>query len=452
MYVDWPKFVNWIIEGFIGAIFGALGYIFEKLYDKWQENRKRVRQAAEAALKGEVKPELPPRPRERQPLWNSIKKFFREGRVYIAAGLALGLILPLIVVIFIAYLSYRHIQPGQEAYARGDYDAALMHFDAALEISPENVIALEGRGNTSLALEQPEQAAEDFNAILTITPDHAGAYFGRGEANEMLGNFEQALADYKKSRSLDPDRELEVALRLGRIYYERREYEQAIEEYLRARQRAELIVEIRLVIIIEYNIGIIYHDKGEPEEGLLWLIRAYERAEEIGDPGLITDIVGYVRSDKSEYEIEDLLGTATPTLTPPPSHTLPPTLTASPSLTPTASPSLLPSPSATFTPTFTATATWLPAPTATSTPKPKTDPTQKPRPPTKTPTPTPPASAPCNCSGPDLDCSDFETQQAAQACFNYCWKLLKKDIFELDDDGDKIACEDLPSGLCLLPH
>jgi tetratricopeptide (TPR) repeat protein len=444
MYIDWPKFVNWIIEGFIGAIFGGLGYIFEKFYDKWREKR--------LAAQGQAAPKPPPHPRVRQPLWSSVKNFFWEGKVYIAAGLALGLILPLIVVILIAYLSYRHIQPAQEAYARGDYDAALMHFDAALEISPENALALEGRGNTYLALGQPEQAAQDFTATLAIEPDHAGAYFGRGEANELLDNSEQALADYKKSRSLDPDRELEVALRLGRIYYERKEFEQAIEEYQRAHQRAELIVEIRLVIIIEYNIGIIYHDKGDPEEGLLWLIRAYQRAEAIDAPELITDIIGYVRSDKSEYEIEDLWGTATPALTPPPSKTPTPSQTASLSISPTASPLASASPSATLTATATATLPSLPSATATNTPKPKSDQPEKPKPPTKTPTPTPPASAPCNCSGPDLDCSDFETQQAAQACFNYCWKLLKKDIFELDDDGDKIACEDLPSGFCLLPH
>ncbi|MCC7129275.1 MAG: hypothetical protein B6D39_11135 [Anaerolineae bacterium UTCFX2] len=53
--------------------------------------------------------------------------------------------------------------------------------------------------------------------------------------------------------------------------------------------------------------------------------------------------------------------------------------------------------------------------------------------------------APCDCSGPDLNCTgDFKTQAQAQACFNYCKSLGLGDIFGLDKDGDGRACEDLP--------
>lgn len=52
-----------------------------------------------------------------------------------------------------------------------------------------------------------------------------------------------------------------------------------------------------------------------------------------------------------------------------------------------------------------------------------------------------PLSPACNCNGPDLDCSDFTTPEAAQACFNYCWQQTGSDIFKLDGDGDKRVCE-----------
>lgn len=60
------------------------------------------------------------------------------------------------------------------------------------------------------------------------------------------------------------------------------------------------------------------------------------------------------------------------------------------------------------------------------------------------PPPSPPPSAPCNCSGPDLNCSDFSTQAAAQRCYDYCKSHGYGDVFRLDRDKDGLACESLP--------
>jgi len=54
-------------------------------------------------------------------------------------------------------------------------------------------------------------------------------------------------------------------------------------------------------------------------------------------------------------------------------------------------------------------------------------------------------NAPCNCSGPDLDCKDFRTHAAAQACYDHCVALGYGNIFRLDgNDNDGLACESLP--------
>ena len=54
-------------------------------------------------------------------------------------------------------------------------------------------------------------------------------------------------------------------------------------------------------------------------------------------------------------------------------------------------------------------------------------------------------NAVCNCSGPDLDCGDFTTHSAAQACYNYCVSQGYGDVFRLDgNDNDGLACESLP--------
>lgn len=54
-------------------------------------------------------------------------------------------------------------------------------------------------------------------------------------------------------------------------------------------------------------------------------------------------------------------------------------------------------------------------------------------------------NAPCTCSGPDLDCQDFKTHTAAQACYVYCRDTGYGNTFKLDgNDNDGIACESLP--------
>lgn len=53
-------------------------------------------------------------------------------------------------------------------------------------------------------------------------------------------------------------------------------------------------------------------------------------------------------------------------------------------------------------------------------------------------------NAPCNCSGSDFDCKDFNTHASAQSCFNYCRSTGFGDVFRLDGDDDGSACESLP--------
>jgi len=66
--------------------------------------------------------------------------------------------------------------------------------------------------------------------------------------------------------------------------------------------------------------------------------------------------------------------------------------------------------------------------------------------PTITNTPLPPTNtreAVCNCQGPRLTCNNFNTQNQAQRCFEYCRSLGFGDIFGLDKNGNGLACEGL---------
>jgi endonuclease YncB( thermonuclease family) len=50
--------------------------------------------------------------------------------------------------------------------------------------------------------------------------------------------------------------------------------------------------------------------------------------------------------------------------------------------------------------------------------------------------------APCSCTGPDLDCKDFSSRAAAQACWDYCRQQGISNPHNLDgNDQDGRVCE-----------
>lgn len=117
------------------------------------------------------------------------------------------------------------------------------------------------------------------------------------------------------------------------------------------------------------------------------------------------------------------------------------TQTATSTSTPESTATGTQTPTATATSTATATATATATETQTPTPTQTATATQ-----TQTPTATAtqPVGGPCPCNADTLNCSDFDTQPEAQACFDWCISQGAGDIHRLDFDNDGEACESLP--------
>lgn len=93
----------------------------------------------------------------------------------------------------------------------------------------------------------------------------------------------------------------------------------------------------------------------------------------------------------------------------------------------------------------TPTPTQTTVPTATPTNEPTSIPTLTPtNTPTLTPAPTPTIAMRFICASDAYNCSDFNTQAAAQEVFDYCVDLGFGDIHRLDFDNNGRACESLP--------
>lgn len=55
-----------------------------------------------------------------------------------------------------------------------------------------------------------------------------------------------------------------------------------------------------------------------------------------------------------------------------------------------------------------------------------------------------PEGAVCACDRNAYNCADFDRQQEAQACFDYCRGAGVGDVHRLDGGGDGLVCESLP--------
>jgi|GEM_PF-1617239 tetratricopeptide (TPR) repeat protein len=107
------------------------------------------------------------------------------------------------------------------------YDEAANSFKKALEIEPNNIEALKGRGLSLHMLKKYSEALEIFNKALEIDPDNDVLLYNRGSALCELGRYEEALKDLERA--------LEIRENAGpwfgkaAILFNMKRYEEALE-------------------------------------------------------------------------------------------------------------------------------------------------------------------------------------------------------------------------------
>ena len=85
------------------------------------------------------------------------------------------------------------------------FKEALASYDQALAIKPDYAEALSNRGNALKSLNRLEEALASYDKALAIKPNYVDALNNRGAALKHLGRHEEALASYEKALELQPD-------------------------------------------------------------------------------------------------------------------------------------------------------------------------------------------------------------------------------------------------------
>lgn len=87
----------------------------------------------------------------------------------------------------------------------GDFIEANKDWNLFIKENPEDAAALSNRGNTLLALGNPEAAIRDQTKAIEISPDDLDPYVNRGIAQEALKHWTDAADDYNWVLDQNPD-------------------------------------------------------------------------------------------------------------------------------------------------------------------------------------------------------------------------------------------------------
>ncbi len=120
------------------------------------------------------------------------------------------------------------------AYARlGQSKLAIDDFNQAAQLFPEYAAIYNNRGGLLLALGYPEEAIKDFNRAIVLAPGYAPALGNRAGAYAAVGHSDQAIRDYTRAIRLMPQAAAPLAGR-GRVHLAVGRPHAAIRDFTRA--------------------------------------------------------------------------------------------------------------------------------------------------------------------------------------------------------------------------
>ena len=149
---------------------------------------------------------------------------------------------------------------GNVHNSRGDYRRAIEDYNRALEIKPNYADAFANRGAAYNGLEHYNHAVADFSSALRIKPVYAEAYINRGAAYNNLGKHRLAIEDLNRGIEIKPGY-AEAYFNRAVAHNARRHYSEAIEDFNR-------VIEIKPAYAVAYfQRGMIYFNHGDIDPG-----------------------------------------------------------------------------------------------------------------------------------------------------------------------------------------
>lgn len=92
----------------------------------------------------------------------------------------------------------------RRARLRNNIEEILEDYNKAIELDPNSIDALLGRGDVKMSQNDNIGAIEDLNRVIELNPNDLNAYSYRGIAKENLGDYTGAMIDFDKAIEICP--------------------------------------------------------------------------------------------------------------------------------------------------------------------------------------------------------------------------------------------------------
>jgi tetratricopeptide (TPR) repeat protein len=122
---------------------------------------------------------------------------------------------------------------GSLYYHRGEYNAAIAEYEAALQLQPDRAIIHSNLGGALARLGRYQDAATELRKAIALDPRSAEAHMSLGLALEALGDVPGAVAENEKALEIRPDY-AEACVDLAVIRIRQKDYPAAIDLLQRA--------------------------------------------------------------------------------------------------------------------------------------------------------------------------------------------------------------------------
>jgi tetratricopeptide (TPR) repeat protein len=96
------------------------------------------------------------------------------------------------------------IENANNKIKKGEYQAARLDLNKAIEISPQNAPLFALRGIVYAGLERHEKAIQDYNQAIQIDPQNITFYNLRGESYGKIQRYELAVINYSQVLQINP--------------------------------------------------------------------------------------------------------------------------------------------------------------------------------------------------------------------------------------------------------
>ena len=139
----------------------------------------------------------------------------------------------------------------------GQFDAAVAHCQRALEIKPDFAAAHNNIGNALVGIGQVDMAIAHYRRALEIQPDYARAHYNLGNTLAGRGQVDVAITHFQKALEIEPD-DAEAHNNLGVAMYGRGHVDAAIAHFHKALAIKPDYAEAR------YNLNLALRQEGRP--------------------------------------------------------------------------------------------------------------------------------------------------------------------------------------------